>query len=102
MCCLAVIVVSEQVLFDLKRFFTTLIKNQFFFKKKVFVMVFGHENHFQAVFSTLQQILTFFTAFQFLCCLTVLVVCERVLNDLKRFDTNLVNKLFKNILGPWS
>ena len=52
------------------------------------------------------------TAFEFLCCLavlviskqislelkclTVLVVCERVLNDLKRFDTNLVNKLFKN------
>ena len=29
-------------------------------------------------------------------CLTVLVVCERVLNDLKRFDTNLVNNLFKN------
>ena len=29
-------------------------------------------------------------------CLTVLVVCERVLNDLKRFDTNLVNKYFKN------
>ena len=29
-------------------------------------------------------------------CLTVLVVCEQVLNDLKRFDTNLVNKLFKN------
>ena len=59
-------------------------------------MVFGHENHFQAVFSTLQQILTFLTAFQFLCCLTVLVVCERVLNDQKRFDTILVNKLFKN------
>ena len=52
------------------------------------------------------------TAFKFLCCLamlviskqispelkclTVLVVCERVLNDLKRFDTNLVNKLFEN------
>ena len=51
------------------------------------------------------------TAFKFLCrlavlvisiqispelkCLTVLVVCERVLNDLKRFDANLVNKLFK-------
>ena len=50
-------------------------------------MVFGHEIHFQAVFSTLQQILTFLIAFQFLCCLTVLVVCERVLNDLKRFDT---------------
>ena len=59
-------------------------------------MVFGHENHFQTVFSTLQQILTFLPAFQFLRCLTVLVVCERVLNDLKRFDTNLVNKLFKN------
>ena len=44
-------------------------------------MVFGHENHFQAVFSALQQILTFLPAFQFLCCLTVLVVCERVLND---------------------
>ena len=58
-------------------------------------MVFGHKNHFQAVFSTLQQILTFLPAFQFLCCLTVVVVCERVLNDLKRFDTNLVNKLFK-------
>ena len=58
-------------------------------------MVFNHEIHFQAVFSTLQQILTFLPAFQFLCCLTVLVVCERVLIDKKRFDTNLVNKLFK-------
>ena len=48
-------------------------------------MVFGHENHFQADFSTLQQILTFLPAFQFLCCSTVLVVCERVLNDLKAF-----------------
>ena len=57
-------------------------------------MVFGHKNHFQTVFSTLQQILTFLTAFQFLCCLTVLVVCEQALNDWKRFDTNLVNKLF--------
>ena len=44
-------------------------------------MVFGHEIHFQAVFSILQQILTFLPAFQLLCCLTVLVVCERVLND---------------------
>ena len=82
-------------MFDFGRFFTILIKNQFFFLN-VFVMVFGHENHFQAVFSTLQQILTFLTAFQFLCSLAVLVVCERVLNDLKRFDTNLVNKLLKN------
>ena len=44
-------------------------------------MAFGHKNHFQAVFSTLYKILTFLTAFQFLCCLTVLVVCERVLID---------------------
>ena len=44
-------------------------------------MVFGHENHFGAVFSLLQQTLTFLTAFKFLCCLTVLVVCERVLID---------------------
>ena len=44
-------------------------------------MVFGHKNHFQTIFSILQQILTFLTAIQFLCCLTVSVVCERVLND---------------------
>ena len=81
LCCLAVIVVSEKVLFDLGRFDTTLIKNQFFFLKEVFVMVFGHKNHFQAVFSFLQQTLTFSPAFQFSCCLTVLVVCERVLID---------------------
>ena len=62
LCCLTVFVVFEQVLNVLGRFFTTLIKNQFFLKK-VFVMVFGHENHFQAVFSTVQQILTFLTAF---------------------------------------
>ena len=40
--------------------------------------------------------LSFLIDFQFLCCLAVSVVRERVLNDLKRFDTNLVNKLFKN------
>ena len=91
---MAVIVVSEQVLLDLKRFFTTLIKNQFFFKKG-FYGIWSRKSlpsrfeHFTAVFDV-------FTAFQFLWCLTVLVVCERVLNDLKRFDTNLVNKLFKN------
>ena len=44
-------------------------------------MVFGHKNYFQAIFSILQQILTFLLAFQFLCCLTVSVVCERILND---------------------
>ena len=57
-----------------------MIKNQFFLKK-VFSLEFDHENHFQAVFSTLQEFLTVLTALQFLGCLTVLVVCERVLND---------------------
>ena len=92
---MAVIVVSEQVLFDLGRFFTTLIKNQFFFKKGYFYGIWSRKSlpsrfqHFTADFDVFNRV-------SFLCCLTVLVVCEQVLNDLKRFDTNLVNKLFKN------
>ena len=41
-----------------------------------------------------QQFWTFLPIFKILCCLTVLVVCVRALNNWKRFDTNLVNKLF--------
>ena len=49
LCCLTVFVVSEQVLNDLKRFCTTLIKNQFFLKEE-FVLVFGHKNTFPSGF----------------------------------------------------
>ena len=49
LCCLTLFVVSEQVSNDLRRFFTTLIKKEFFLKEE-FVLVFGHKNHFQAVF----------------------------------------------------
>ena len=69
LCCLTVLVVSEQVLNDLERFCTTLIKKEFFSERRI---CFGNWSH----------------------CLTVLVVCERALNNWKRFDTNLVNKLF--------
>ena len=66
---MTVFVVSEQVLNDLERFCTTLIKKEFFFERRVCFGIWSH-------------------------CLTVLVVCERALNNWKRFDTNLVNKLF--------
>ena len=41
LCCLTVFVVSEQVLNDLGRFCTTLIKKEFFLKEE-FVLVIGH------------------------------------------------------------
>ena len=66
-------IVFVQVLIDLGRFLRTLIKNEFFLKKD-FVLVFGNESHFQAVY----DFMMFLTAFQFLCCLTILVVCEKV------------------------
>ena len=43
------IVVSEQVLNDLGRFCTTLIKKEFFLKKE-FVLVFGHKKPFPSGF----------------------------------------------------
>ena len=49
LCCLTVFVVSEQVLNDLGRFCTTLIKNQFFLKEE-FVLVFGHKKPFPSRF----------------------------------------------------
>ena len=42
LCCLTVFVVSKQVLNDLGRFCTTLIKKKFFLKEE-FVLVFGHK-----------------------------------------------------------
>ena len=48
-CCLTVFDVSEQVLNDLGRFCTTLIKNQFFLKEE-FVLVFGHKKTFPSGF----------------------------------------------------
>ena len=50
--CLTVFVVSEQVLNDLGRFCTTLIKKEFFLKEE-FVLVLVTKNHFQAVLNTL-------------------------------------------------
>ena len=52
LCCLTVFVVSEQILMDLGRFCTTLIKKKFFLKEE-FVLVFGHKNQFPAVINTL-------------------------------------------------
>ena len=49
LCCLTVFVVSEQVLKDLGRFCTTLIKNLVFSEKWV-VLVFGHKKPFPSGF----------------------------------------------------
>ena len=49
LCCLTVFVVSEQVLNDLGRFCTTLIKKEFFLKEE-FVLVFGHKKPFPSGF----------------------------------------------------
>ena len=49
LCCLTVFVVSEQVLNDLGRFFTTLMKKEFFLKEE-FVLVFGHKKPFPSGF----------------------------------------------------
>ena len=49
LCCLTVFVVSEQVLNDLERFFTTLIKKEFFLKEE-FVLVYGHKKPFPSGF----------------------------------------------------
>ena len=42
LCCLTVFVVSEQILNDLGRVCTTLIKKEFFLKEEL-VLVFGHK-----------------------------------------------------------
>ena len=49
LCCLTVFVVSEQVLYDLGRFGTTLIKKKFLLKKE-FVLVLGHKKPFPSGF----------------------------------------------------
>ena len=46
---LGVFVSSNQVFLDLKRFETVFVKKSFFLSKN-FVLLFGHENSFQAVF----------------------------------------------------
>ena len=93
LCCLTVFVVSEQVLNDLERFCTTLIKKEFFLKEE-FVLVLGHKIPFPsgfklsvAVFDVFKRILIFVLLDRF-------IICERALNNWKRFDTNLVNQLF--------
>ena len=45
-------VISKQVFNDFKRFKTVLVKKEFFLSKN-FVLLFGHENSFQAVFIVL-------------------------------------------------
>ena len=47
---------------------------------------------FEAANVNFQQFWTFFNNFKFLCCLTVFVVSEQVLNDLGRFCTTLFKK----------
>ena len=49
LCCLTVFVVSEQVILDLGRFCTTLIKKEFFLKEE-FVLVLGHKKPFPSGF----------------------------------------------------
>ena len=44
--------ISKQVFNDFKRFRTVLVKKKFFLSKNV-VLLFGHENSFQAVFIVL-------------------------------------------------
>ena len=47
---------------------------------------------FEAANVNFQQFWTFLTNFKILCCLTVFVVSEQVLNDLGRFCTTLIKK----------
>ena len=47
---------------------------------------------FEAANVNFQQFWTFFPNFKFLCCFTVFVVSEQVLNDLERFCTTLIKK----------
>ena len=49
---------------------------------------------FEAANVNFQQFWTFSTNFKILCCLTVFVVSEQVLNDLGRFCTILIKKKF--------
>ena len=49
---------------------------------------------FEAANVNFQQFWTFSTNFKVLCCLTVFVVSEQVLNDLGRFCTTLIEKSF--------
>ena len=49
---------------------------------------------FEAASVNFQQFWTFSTNFKILCCLTVFVVSEQVLNDLGRFCTILIKKSF--------
>ena len=44
--------------------------------------------------NVLSTVLDVFTIFKVLCCLTVFVVSEQVLNDLGRFCTTLIKKFF--------
>ena len=55
-------VISKQVFNDFKRFGTVLVKKACFLSKN-FVLLFGHENPFPAVFSVLEQFLTLLTNF---------------------------------------
>ena len=49
LCCLTVFAVSEQVLYELGRFCTTLIKKKFLLKEE-FVLVLGHKKPFPSGF----------------------------------------------------
>ena len=60
---------------------------------------------FEAANVNFQQFWTFSTNFKILCCLTVFVVSEKVLNDLGRFCTTLIKKSFSErrvCFGTWS
>ena len=49
---------------------------------------------FEAANVNFQQLWTFLTNFKSLCCLTVFVVSEQVLNDLVRFCSTFIKKEF--------
>ena len=61
---------------------------------------------FEAASVNFQQFWTFSTNFKILCCLTVFVVSEQVLNDLGRFCTTLIKKRVSSerrvCFGTWS
>ena len=63
LCCLAGFVISKQVFNDFKHFGTVFGSKNSSFCQKILFCCLVMENSFQAVFSVLEQILTFLTNF---------------------------------------
>ena len=62
LCCLAVLSFLSKFSMISSVLGTVLVKKYFFLSKN-FVLLFGHENSFQAVFKVLEHFLTFLTNF---------------------------------------